>query len=76
MHRPVHGLTLAAIHELDLPTLASVSLRELVAIIEVEGVEPVNKDGRTKRDRSPKRYSLPSVERAVRRYQRATADTT
>lgn len=63
-HRPVKGLTLSQIAELP---SCDVSLRELVAIVEAAGVVPVNEGERTRHHRAPRRYSLPSVERAIRR---------
>ena len=68
--RPIKGLTLSQISELP---VCEVSLRELVAIVEVEGVEPVNKGARERHHQAPRRYSLVDINRAVKRHQRADA---
>jgi hypothetical protein len=62
--RQVTGLTLSRISELP---SCDVSLRELVAIVTAEDVQPSSVI------RGVRHYSLVDVERAVRRYQKAPA---
>lgn len=68
--RPIKGLTLSQIAELP---ACEVSLRELVAIVTAEAVEPVNTGALERHHQAPRRYSLVDVSRAIRRYHRADA---
>jgi hypothetical protein len=75
MARPIKRLTLSVIASLPVRSLDGVSLRELVEIVQAEGVEPVNPDERLRHHQAAKRYSLPQVEKAVRRYKKAADET-
>jgi hypothetical protein len=73
--RPIRGLTLAAINDLGLPALDGLSLRELVVAVESdETCQPTNPGQRERGHRAPRRYAIPAVERAARKYRRVGAD--